>query len=72
MKRESAPLRMESADECVRFMRESFGALHQMLSGLGEKEQMDAWEEIRHELDEFETGGRFTSPCELLVAVGTK
>jgi hypothetical protein len=63
---------MESADECVRFMRESFGALHQMLSGLGEKEQMDAWEEIRHELDQFETGSRFTSPCELLVAVGTK
>jgi SAM-dependent methyltransferase len=72
VKRESAPLRMESADECVRFMRESFGALHQMLSGLGEKEQMDAWEEIRHELDQFETGSRFTSPCELLVAVGTK
>jgi SAM-dependent methyltransferase len=72
VKRESAPLRMESADECVRFMRESFGALQQMLSGLGEKEQMDAWEEIRHELDRFETGSRFTSPCELLVAVGTK
>jgi len=72
VKRESAPLRMESADECVRFMRESFGALHQMLSGLGEKEQMDAWEEIRRELGQFETGGRFTSPCELLVAVGSK
>jgi SAM-dependent methyltransferase len=72
VKRESAPLRMESADECVRFMRESFGALHQMLSGLGEKEQMDAWEEIRRELGQFETGGRFTSPCELLLAIGTK
>jgi SAM-dependent methyltransferase len=72
VKRESAPLRMESADECVRFMRESFGALHQMLSGLSEKEKMDAWEEIRRELGQFETGGRFTSPCELLVAVGTK
>jgi SAM-dependent methyltransferase len=72
VKRESAPLRMESADECVRFMRESFGALHQMVSGLVEKEQMDAWEEIRRELGQFETGGRFTSPCELLLAIGTK
>ncbi len=72
VRRESAPLRMQSADECVRFMRESFGALHQMLSGLNEKERMDAWEEIRRELGQFETGGRFTSPCELLVAVGTK
>jgi hypothetical protein len=53
-------------------MRESFGALHMMLSGLGEKEQMDAWEEIRRELGQFETGGRFTGPCELLLAIGTK
>jgi hypothetical protein len=72
VRRESAPLRMQSADECVRFMRESFGALHQMLSGLNEKERMDTWEEIRRELGQFETGGRFTSPCELLLAIGTK
>ena len=32
----SAPLRMTSASECVRFERESFGALHQMMSGLNE------------------------------------
>ncbi len=72
VKRQSAPLRMESADECVRFMQESFGALHQMLSGLGEKEKMDAWEEIRRELRQFESNGRFTGPCELLVAGGAK
>jgi hypothetical protein len=63
---------MQSADDCVRFMRESFGALRQMLSGLNERERMDAWEEIRRELGQFETGGRFTSPCELLLAFGTK
>ncbi len=72
VKRQAAPLRMESADECVRFMRESFGAMHQMLSGLSEKERTDVWEEIRHELKPFETEGRFTAPCELLVASGMK
>jgi ubiquinone/menaquinone biosynthesis C-methylase UbiE len=32
-----APLRMASAAECVRFERGSFGALHQMLSGLDDE-----------------------------------
>jgi ubiquinone/menaquinone biosynthesis C-methylase UbiE len=32
----SSPLRMASAVECLRFERESFGALHQMLAGLDE------------------------------------
>jgi SAM-dependent methyltransferase len=41
-----APLRLASAAECVRFERESFGALHQMLSGLSESERNDAWAEI--------------------------
>jgi len=67
-----SPLRMKSADECVRFMRESFGALHQMLSGLSEKETTAVWEEIRQELGRFEAEGRFTAPCELLVASGSK
>ena len=34
VRRVSAPLRMASAAECLRFERESFGALHQTLSGL--------------------------------------
>jgi hypothetical protein len=36
VRRVPAPLRMTSAVECVRFERESFGALHQRLSGLDE------------------------------------
>src|SRR5215210_8160785 len=31
-----SPLRLPSAAECVRFERESFGALHQMMYGLSE------------------------------------
>ena len=34
-----APVRLPSAAECVRFERESFGALHQMLSGLRAADQ---------------------------------
>jgi SAM-dependent methyltransferase len=71
VKRVSAPVRMASAAECVRFERESFGALHQMLAGLREVEREDAWREIEHELSQFETSDGFEGPCELIVAAGT-
>jgi ubiquinone/menaquinone biosynthesis C-methylase UbiE len=67
-----APLHMSSADECVRFERESFGALHQMLAGVSETERKSIWEEIANELRKFETPTGFEGPCEMLVAVGTK
>jgi len=68
----SAPLRMSSAADCVRFQQESFGALHQMLSGLSDNEREAAWEEVEHELQQFEGPDGFVGPCELLIAVGTK
>src|SRR5690349_13412210 len=71
VRRVPAPLRCASAAECVRFERESFGALHQMLDGLGEAEREEAWAEIESELAQFETAGGFEAPCELLVAAGT-
>jgi ubiquinone/menaquinone biosynthesis C-methylase UbiE len=67
-----APLRLASAAECVRFEKESFGALHQMLSGLDKAAQEEAWAEIEAELSQFEGPDGFTGPCELVVAVGTK
>jgi hypothetical protein len=67
-----APLRLDSAAECVRFERESFGALHQMLSGLSEPEQEEAWSEIESALAEFEGPGGFSGPSRLVVAVGVK
>ncbi|HYF59402.1 MAG TPA: methyltransferase domain-containing protein [Burkholderiaceae bacterium] len=67
-----SPLELGSADECVRFERESFGALHQMLSGLPEEERPAVWDEIGAALRQFERDGRFTGPCEMLVAVGTR
>jgi ubiquinone/menaquinone biosynthesis C-methylase UbiE len=67
-----APLRFESAAECVRFERESFGALHAMLAGVSEQERDEAWAEIERELRRFETPDGFVGPCELLVGAATK
>jgi SAM-dependent methyltransferase len=67
-----APLRLPRAADCVRFERESFGALHQMLSGLAPEEREAAWEEIEDELGRFEGPDGFVGPCELLVVWGTK
>jgi ubiquinone/menaquinone biosynthesis C-methylase UbiE len=66
-----APLQLPSATECLRFERESFGALHQMLSGLPEAERVAAWDEIARELKQFDTPAGFVGPCELLVGTAT-
>jgi ubiquinone/menaquinone biosynthesis C-methylase UbiE len=68
----SAPLRLTSASECVRFERESFGALHQMMSGLSEAEREETWREIEQGLGQFESAEGFEGPCELVVGVGVK
>ena len=67
-----APVRVDTAAECLAFEKESFGALHQMLGGLSEGERDGAWAEIEEELTKFENGDGFVGPCELVVAVGTK
>jgi len=67
-----APLRLPSAAECVRFERESFGALHQMLAGVPETERPSVWAEIEQELRAFEGAGGFVGPCEMVVGVGVK
>ena len=72
VRRVQAPLRLRSAAECVRFERESFGALHQMLAGLDEAGRDEAWKEIEQELRRFEDAEGFAGPCELIVAAGTK
>lgn len=67
-----ASVRLSSAAECVRFERESFGALHQMMATLSDDERADTWREIESELKKFEGPGGFVGPCEMLVAVGVK
>ncbi len=67
-----APVRLSSAAECARFERESFGALHQMLSSLNRDQQRSVWVEIEDALAEFETDQGFVGPCELVVAGATR
>ena len=67
-----APLRLASAAECVRFERESFGALHQMLATVPPPERDRVWADVERELAGFQTSGGFTGPCELLIGSGAK
>jgi hypothetical protein len=55
----------------VQFERDSFGALHQMLSGLDEAGRAAAWDEITAALAAMASpDGGFVGPCELVIAVG--
>jgi ubiquinone/menaquinone biosynthesis C-methylase UbiE len=66
------PVILPSAAECVRFERESFGALHQMMSGLSEEDRARTWEEIEIELRRFEHSEGFNGPCQMLVGGATR
>ena len=70
-RRVTAPLKMKSAAECVRFEKESFGALHTMLAGLDLGGTNAAWREIEEELRKFESPSGFEGPCELIVIAGS-
>ena len=72
VRRVDSPVRLASAAECVRFERESFGALHQMMAAMSEGERDETWTEIEAALREFETQDGFVGPCEMLVGAGTK
>jgi SAM-dependent methyltransferase/predicted small metal-binding protein len=62
-----APLRLPAAADCLRLEQESFGALHQMLSGLDDAGRAAAWDEVGTALAGFEDADGFAGPCELLV-----
>lgn len=72
VRRVDSPVRLPTAAECVRFERESFGALHQMMAAMSEQERADTWDEIERTLAQFETGAGFVGPCEMLVGAGTR
>ena len=68
-----SPVRLPTAAECVRFERESFGALLQMMAGMDEDEKADTWDEIERTLARFETSeGGFVGPCEMLIGSGMR
>jgi hypothetical protein len=67
-----SPVRLAGAAECVCFEQESFGALHQMLSGVDEEARAGAWREIEEALAQFDGPDGFVGPCEMLVVSGTR
>jgi len=67
-----SPVRMASSADCLRFEKESFGALHQMLAGLPEPEREAAWAEVGGALAQFDGPDGFVGPCEMLVVSGTR
>ena len=68
-----SPLRLPTAADCVRFERESFGALLQMMSGMDDDECAATWDEIETTLARFETReDGFVGPCDMLVGSGTR
>ena len=71
IRRVPSPVRLASAAECVRFERESFGALHQMMVGLDEAERASTWDAIEEALRQFEGSEGFVGPCEMLVGGGS-
>jgi SAM-dependent methyltransferase len=67
-----SPVLLPSARDCVRFQRESFGALHQMMAGLPPEEREGVWREVEEALTRFDGAGGFVGPCEMLVGAGTR
>ena len=66
----SAPLRMASAAECIRFERESFGAFNQLMAHLPPEKREAIWDEAEVAMQVFEGPQGFQAPCEPLLAVG--
>jgi len=67
-----APLRLPSSADGLRFERESFGALHQMLAALPEAGREAAWAEVGEALRQFDGADGWAAPCRLLVGAGTR
>ncbi|MEM7223755.1 MAG: class I SAM-dependent methyltransferase [Pseudomonadota bacterium] len=67
-----APLRFETAKECVRWRREASGTIHHMLRGLDEAGKEAIWRDIERAMEAYETPQGFESPCELLVCSAVK
>jgi SAM-dependent methyltransferase len=67
-----APLRLSSAAEALEMIQESFGAYRAVVADLGEAQRVQAWAEVADCLKEFETGGRFETELEFVIAAGAR
>jgi SAM-dependent methyltransferase len=67
-----APVLLPTTADCVRFERDSFGALHQMLGSMSVEDQASVWDEIGTALGQFDTADGFVGPCRLVIAGATR
>ncbi len=65
-------LELPSVDEHLRFLRDAFGALHQMMAGLDDAERQAAWDAVAEALGALGGAQGFRSPGQLIVCVGTR
>ena len=72
VRRIEAPVVLDSAKDCLRFEKESFGALHQMLDGLDHEAEEAAWGEVESALQAFEQDGCFVGPCTMIAVCGSR
>lgn len=68
----STPLRMPSAEACIRFEREAFGAFNQLMAHLAPPEREAIWDEVAQAMKRFEEPGGFEVSCEPIIGVGVK
>ena len=68
----SAPLELLDAQQYLAFEKQSFGALHEMMSELSLEERESVWHDIGEALKPYESGTGLSCPCELLVVVARK
>lgn len=68
----SDSLPLDSLGAYIQLAKNSFGAIRQMLAGLGEEEREATWAAIEEAMKPFEGSEGLRAPAELLLAVGTK
>ena len=68
----SVPLRLESAGDAVRYLREIHPTLDEMLAPLSSEERDELWQEVEQALAVFEGTEGFESPNQVIVVAGAR
>lgn len=65
-------VKLPSADEHLRLLRDAFGALHMMMTGMDDAEKQATWAAVREAMQPFQGADGFQSPAEIIVCAGTR
>jgi ubiquinone/menaquinone biosynthesis C-methylase UbiE len=67
-----APLDLPSASDAVELMKEAAGAYRAVVADLGEEERAKAWSDVHDCLKQYESGDRFATELEFVIASGAR